>query len=46
MSFFRNFQDTIRSKYTPKRTKLHYNAPNFQGELAYAHEPPSIYVKL
>ena len=33
------FQDTLRSKFTPKSTKLHHIFLIFSGELAYAPEP-------
>ena len=39
------FQDTILSKYTSKRTKLHHIFIFFSGKLAYAPEHPSICVQ-
>ena len=33
------FQDTIWSKDTPKRTKMHHIFKIFSGELAYAPSP-------
>ena len=43
-------ENTISSKYTPKRTKTHQAVPDFHfffsGELAYAPEPPSICLQL
>ena len=53
MSIFREFFKTQSDQNILQNalncTKLHQTAPNFQnflGELAYAPEPPSIYVQL